>query len=868
MPPSRFFAPSNLIDHSQISGESGNLDEWFNTANESTGAENTSIANVDASCHSRSSTKLESPGAFSTLCTEAKSGYHERGNPPVVGEDAVSEYRSVIDDLTIENRRLRRRRLKRRKARRSTVSPDRIFELKAHGLSPRVKRDLEETLRLFSSRIATPQHHGIPSSPTSPPNDSLAKLKAGQAGPSMVIADSGYGSLVASHQPSSVPASSTHASHGLFLNDRKLTNALDVSRARERSVRSYLHGCSDIPEGLFPRTSAVGTEEARKQLVVKQLEQVFIGRRATAGGHQQPLQQQEVSQLAASDDRLGRGSGVSDLINPSSVDDADGAGFQARLDSSERGFLSSIGCTEPRPTRPLDLDPQWAQIPAENFQYMRHLGLAISDCSDRVDDRGSGWVYLNLLMSMAQVHMINVTTKFVKHAISDCSQRLELSIDGRKVRWRGLGNASCAKANAAQRSSVAMQQRDSASNCCKQGSEMRVSSAILAQTPLKRQASEELSQDKRNVGHDPSQSHADDDSLKAEPCSEPPLALTPAVSIFQGRHKQHDYVQRAAVETNAQIDGPVTFYKDVSFFSDLSGDKLSSLRTSQVRSHHSTPSRALGANVSDRKAHIGLGHSRKTQGGPAKTSKACLVAEDLETPGIGGVRPADNFLVTVKRKQMKPPLGSKESETRTTFDTFDSTFRPSTCSPDLNFPIIDAKLQMLEPSPVPPPTFFPSCETSDSASYFGNDASEYISSKPLISLSSSPIHHSCSPSSAISSGWRLKSVAQEESGFDVDISQFSESAVSKVISRHKQGAETGSDGEINDIEDDQSLDLLTAARAADPTAVQIRETEYDVEIAERLVDSTPARSSAVTFAAGVATVYHRGSAIWKLLGRE
>jgi len=48
-----------------------------------------------------------------------------------------------------------------------------------------------------------------------------------------------------------------------------------------------------------------------------------------------------------------------------------------------------------------------------------------------------GWVYLNLLCSLAQLHMINVTPDFVRSAVSGISTKFQLSPDGRKIRWRG-----------------------------------------------------------------------------------------------------------------------------------------------------------------------------------------------------------------------------------------------------------------------------------------------------------------------------------------------------------------------------------------------------------------------------------------------
>lgn len=97
---------------------------------------------------------------------------------------------------------------------------------------------------------------------------------------------------------------------------------------------------------------------------------------------------------------------------------------------------------EQRPTRPNDLDPDRVQVPSENMEYIKHLGLVPPELinqpqTDDVHPDADGWVYLNLLCNLAQLHMINVTPDFVRVAVSDFSAKFQLSPDGRKIRWRG-----------------------------------------------------------------------------------------------------------------------------------------------------------------------------------------------------------------------------------------------------------------------------------------------------------------------------------------------------------------------------------------------------------------------------------------------
>jgi hypothetical protein len=78
------------------------------------------------------------------------------------------------------------------------------------------------------------------------------------------------------------------------------------------------------------------------------------------------------------------------------------------------------------------------------MDYIRHLGLVppeflVDKKTQRhdVSPDAEGWVYLNLLCNLAQLHMFNVTPAFIRTAVSEKSAKFQLSADGRKIRWRG-----------------------------------------------------------------------------------------------------------------------------------------------------------------------------------------------------------------------------------------------------------------------------------------------------------------------------------------------------------------------------------------------------------------------------------------------
>jgi hypothetical protein len=364
----------------------------------------------------------------------------------------------VIDDLTIENKKLRERLRRYERSHSSHLEKDKLFEVKVHALDPRKKRELEETLHAFASSISKDESTSTSTS-LAPVKDSrgpTATARHTSRNPSSLstsnsrFVDSAYASL------STSGALSSSASNNVGIQKKKDNSPLTVSK--EAKVQSFL---DDIPPGLFPKHSTVMSERSKKKLVVRRLEQLFTGNIKIAGGsNSQPLQQQGVSESAAQDDRRvieSRGQQVSaeglreahilsremeleravvsKLPRTSSTD----SGSQADGSANSTDTPSS---PNQRPTRPLDLDPDRAQVPADNMEYIRHLGISTPDMVPQdfmhaAAEDGHGWVYLNLLINMAQLHIINVTPDFVRSAVTELSTKFQLSQDGSKIRWRG-----------------------------------------------------------------------------------------------------------------------------------------------------------------------------------------------------------------------------------------------------------------------------------------------------------------------------------------------------------------------------------------------------------------------------------------------
>ncbi|MCJ1364208.1 hypothetical protein MMC16_003317 [Acarospora aff. strigata] len=361
------------------------------------------------------------------------------------------DFRSVIDDLTVENKKLRQRLRKYEERQCSHLQDDKLFEVRIHGLSAHKRRELEETLRGFASRLEE--------SPVRPDNtSSLAPSTSGPfRQPSQMdsSASTSYSRPADSAYASMIPSGETNV--GKLYDEPPRVR---YTKASERNIDSSLHTMS---QGLPDRGHITRTEKAKKKLVVRKLEELFTGKAPASENCRQRRRHQEVSQLAAEagghtntgSDRRDFVEGVREarILPADSESTADGTSDErvpAQLRSTNNTGCSSYqvkssglngssnSSPEQRPTRPMDIDPNRVQVPADNVEYIRHLGFSSQMADANASGEGvEGWIYLNLLMSMAQLHTINVTADFVRKAIAEVSDRFELSRDRRRIRWRG-----------------------------------------------------------------------------------------------------------------------------------------------------------------------------------------------------------------------------------------------------------------------------------------------------------------------------------------------------------------------------------------------------------------------------------------------
>ncbi|KIY03113.1 uncharacterized protein Z520_01580 [Fonsecaea multimorphosa CBS 102226] len=725
------------------------------------------------------------------------------------------ELRGVIDDLTVENKKLKHL-LRNWQARSSPTSsnPDRVVEVRLHGLPAEKKRELEDLLKKFATGLtgdsaSQPSSSGpMEKSASSAGYAAISMPKAPQQDPTHT--DSGYASI------SNSGMHSASQSSGLRLRE-------PVSKSKkETDIENYLH---DIPDSLFPRETVSVSENAKMVLVVQRLEQLFTGKRAAPGEHSLPVQQQKISRSAAKadrreDQRLNRTSRVEgtreahilphdskinfDAMETSGQPPGNQSGSE--LSSAEgRGIPSSgsPGSPDQRPTRPLDLDIHRAQVAADNIEYIRHLGLSSPQFEDNADIKEQPWLYLNLLVSMAQLHTLNVTPAFIRKAVKQLSTKFELSKDGHKIRWIGrtpqveYGNQESPE-GALQRTSD-----DTGDDAGRQSGRSATSTLNEASNSVS------LSDDKALRGKMSGTSNL----MTSTTASSNPAIGQPSTSqskstsafeykpiVFQGKRTflkaKNSYLDSSSSHEDQSpnsaglvrafsrsslkpkedgYEGYMTFFSNPFFFTDLSGDK--------------SPTNATLSGYKGVRDTLGVEKKRQLVDDTLRDAQACYflspwpqarstwpqscpeidmplspitcAGEDetmpleFEASGLGGVRPEDNFALDVQiaRKRQRLDDGGGKRTIRQK--------RPARYT----YQIANCRKLTLQPSRLPPPSYvFFTASSSSSAGkgYYDDEDSQ----------ESSEAEYSPAPAGFL---WQWSSSSNDRQGGDDDASVASSS---------------------------------------------------------------------------------------------
>ena len=774
------------------------------------------------------------------------------------------DLRDVIDDLTIENRKLKQL-LKNRKGQKESQDRDKLFEVRVHGLPSGKKRELEALLRNFASNLSVGSK--LPSgllSEAPATEKTNVDSNANGAARKHTQTDSGYASKSTSEQTSATPS-----------NPGRPTTA-GLRKSNDQTIQSYLH---NIPNGLLPRQPPIMSERDRMSLVVRRLENLFTGKHAAPGEHSQPLQQQEVSRLAASADmqratkrRRQEGSREAPILpfdsevsierlDPLELSSSDSKSRLATRSEASGKFTpdgintTSSGGLSPdqRPTRPLDLDVHRAQVAEENIEYIRHLGFTSPTlAADGDKEESRGWIYLNLLISMAQLHTINVTPGFVRRSINQLSAKFELSEDGNQVRWKGGSEATNLPTGIVQ--DLDMDVGNSANEI------------VLLEAKDTNKARNRMTSSKTQTFATPSEDHSSNHMISQTPMLLRPSSITPEfkASIPRSRSRPAssfdykpilvtekslsrpnlDYLDdsvgwHSRLENSSTADsndtsyaaaahanpGPIMFYTSTLFCSDLSGDWAP---TNTERLTWETSSRAVGVGVrAEHDEQRNQDASYFSGGAVAPMSEARVeelrfdvmpIAEscgaehamrELPASGIGGVTPQDNFMLDVKivRRRTGAHEGTKGGH-------------GGHDQPLFAYDVQACSKTDLAPSQLPPPSYI---------------------SLPFLSRSSS----------GVESRWDCEDT-EDDTWSDEN------EPVRQVFAAHCWTEDSSrSDGGV-ETDTDSSIDMLATARETHPTIIAAQEREFDLHS-----KPTPISEGAVTGSlAATAGSVGKGEAAW------
>ncbi|KAL9012568.1 MAG: hypothetical protein Q9173_002677 [Seirophora scorigena] len=622
-----------------------------------------------------------------------------------LSENDPNTFREVIDDLTVQNKKLKKhlRRCKRMCS--NQLTHEGLFEVRVQNLSLKQKQELENLLQQFVSNIQSSEiesDHDAVYGPKQPLEDTKLVNRTSP-----------------SPSPNSRPVDSTYASVSttggtITQTPAPLAHAANRIRHREESPAKLSPGAAihAVPQGQqCPDISSV-SDKSKQKMIVERLEGLFLG--------------EEVDEAAL----------------------------------SERNDPNESPRQRHRGSHPSDT-PQ-ASSPMDSLLHLRHLGLA-SPLASPSSPSHDEWIYLNLLVNMAKLHILNVTPDFVRQAIRTVSARLVLSEDGGKVRWQGnlertvvspdyprdnLSSSEAPRSADPESASSDQPQRIPSGNFATPhrdggsgagGGYQQRTDWFAVRAPRQTQA--------KQLHYKPLFIHTKRRRAKS---LEKRHDGSSDGSISTSESEAFSMSPRATVAEPDPSNGPVVFFKTKSFFLDLSADVAKADRL--CHSTYSTPTaEPLGGRKTVRKAshdyerkqeldfaaHPELSQSSSWNSLSRTTSPLLHVyshdpthahdashgAENFhfEASGIGGIQLNDNFAVDVKTSHQPSPNLRQQGPSR--HRLHDTIARPisreqrTARTQCRSHEVLSITTTNLPPSPLPPPSFvYPTLSSSSSES--------------------------------------------------------------------------------------------------------------------------------------------------------
>ena len=710
-------------------------------------------------------------------------------------ERDLDTFRDVVDDLTVQNKRLKRKLNKYEMSHPSRLGQDKLFEVKVHNLPPQKKTELEDMLHCFVSNVEADSHtKSLQPAPFKGDPKPLG-LRTGRRPSSPSTANS---------KPPDSAYASMSASDSVLKSQSQTTGNMTSMRSGypSNSTNSNVKSLSHLhSESLLPSKSPL-SESSKEELVVQKLELLFTEAKEVEGplihSSQQPILPRStvIGELEKLKNRPTKEHKA--LWESQTCQMHPEVQMHSKTSSSslKNYQISCVVEPEPGTNGQLHMDTSEENAAVHNLLYLQRLGLA-SPLAKVSTGSNNEWIYLNLLINMAQLHTLNVTPAYVRRVVTDMSSRLELSDDGSKVRW--LGDQQDAEAILNSTSNRSLMEDITSSQATNQNRQSPASQASHdfheVQDSMTRQVSH------CNNGALPS-STAEKHSVSA-PCSESTSKL-PYKPLFVHQNSQSDEIQSECDELLKQFpdtapsedestqasqewevqsrpsSGPMTFFSGTAFCTDLSGD----FRLPEVENtkYYRFGLKVIGENIPtptsplDTKRSFSFLESQDDShdaGSPYRQNPPLVMYEssqpqalsnngtkhiDLEASGLGGVYADDNFAIDVHLRQTvelshrerlnrplaltsHPRLRHLPPRIRPLFESRDSVQPKSDSQHQVQNSIVSTSTKDLPPAPLPPPSYAYSPSSSGSEDD-GNDCVSVSDAEIASDYHFRPLSHS------------------------------------------------------------------------------------------------------------------------------
>ncbi|BGP37356.1 hypothetical protein JCM10450v2_001263 [Rhodotorula kratochvilovae] len=393
-----------------------------------------------------------------------RSGPSTRSGEPVDGGAFVSEqsFRDIVDELTLQNQRLKAR-LKRFESARvpTNLRNERLFEVRFFdGLPKQRRREIEGFLTDYvqtlsstassgdlvssSSRInvtGESSNHGHTES-TSSLGATLRSLRSSErellGKEALLVA--GSAAAVSGGRSASGSGSGSGSGSRKRSREKEAPPAMEPLGVTPAPVMPDPPALLRRPTDIFPPERDVLAAPSFSGVEPRSTMGTGSGMRISDPTTKKRKRAQKSPDAATSPERPPRvrrtASYEGSTSSTSETPDPERLEFLI-VEMIERLFSESLPAdahdpAQSPPPNPLHSEPQ--PLPPQSSTNTAYLRAMLE--SEEAEARG-GWLYLNLVSTMAALHRLNVSIATVRHALRTKSALIEVSEEGNKIRWKG-----------------------------------------------------------------------------------------------------------------------------------------------------------------------------------------------------------------------------------------------------------------------------------------------------------------------------------------------------------------------------------------------------------------------------------------------